>query len=89
MFHRHDTHWNAWGASTYASLVVDAVEPGARILVVSDSYHLLRSKLVFRKHFQHVAAAGVPGPVLERSRMALREVPAIAWYALRGRFQVI
>jgi len=28
VFHRHDTHWNAWGASVFAPLVVDAVEPG-------------------------------------------------------------
>ena len=56
-----------------------------RILVVTDSYHAFRCKLVFAKVFGDAHAVGTPPPRNTRIRMALREVTVLALYALRGR----
>ena len=52
------------------------------ILVVSDSYHLLRSKLVFRRYFTQVEVSGAATPRLWRAW--LREGIALGIYGGRG-----
>ena len=56
-----------------------------RVLVVTDAYHVVRAERVFRRHFAHVRAAGSAGSPSVRARGALREVTALAAYALLGR----
>jgi uncharacterized SAM-binding protein YcdF (DUF218 family) len=55
------------------------------VLVVSDSYHVLRCRLVFRRHFPAAHAVGAPPPPLPRVKMALREVVVLLIYAAQGR----
>jgi len=64
-----------------AATVADA----ARVLVVTDSYHVLRAERVFRRHFPEAVGAGCRGPARARVRGALREVFALAAYGMRGR----
>ncbi|MFK7987668.1 MAG: YdcF family protein [Sandaracinaceae bacterium] len=56
-----------------------------RVLVVSDAYHTYRAARVFRRYFDHVDAVGSSGPRSVRVRGAIREVSAVAAYALLGR----
>ena len=61
------------------------VSAARRVIVVTDSYHVFRSRRVFARHFPEVAGYGsTPGPG-PRIKGALREVAAIAWYGLAGR----
>lgn len=53
-----------------------------RVVVVSDAYHVTRGERVFARHFEEVATAGVRGAPLAG---AMREVAALAIYALLGR----
>ena len=57
----------------------------ARILVVTDRFHVFRCERVFGRYFSHVDAVGVVPPASTRAYGSLREVLAIAWYAVRGR----
>lgn len=52
------------------------------VLLVSDAYHVTRGTRVFERYFDQVDGAGVRGAPLGG---ALREVAAIAIYALLGR----
>lgn len=45
-----------------------------RVLVVSDTYHLVRARRIFRHHFDEVETAGTAGTPGVRARYALREV---------------
>ena len=56
-----------------------------RVLVVTDAYHAFRAERVFRRHFPEATAVGATGPPAQRVRGALREVTAVAAYALLGR----
>jgi uncharacterized SAM-binding protein YcdF (DUF218 family) len=56
-----------------------------RVLIVTDAYHTFRAERVFRRHFEEVVAVGSAGPPSVRARGALREVTAVAAYALLGR----
>lgn len=59
---------------------------GRRVLVVTDAYHVLRSERVFARYFAEVQGVGAINPrVWPTVRGALREVPALASYALLGR----
>ncbi|MEM7157688.1 MAG: YdcF family protein [Myxococcota bacterium] len=59
---------------------------GRRVLLVTDAYHVLRSERVFARYFDEVHAVGMVHPrVWPRVRGSLREVAAIAAYAVRGR----
>jgi uncharacterized SAM-binding protein YcdF (DUF218 family) len=58
---------------------------GTRVLIVTDAYHTFRARLVFLRHFDEVAAAGSLGSRSVRARGALREVTAVAAYAVLGR----
>lgn len=55
------------------------------IVVVTDRYHVFRCERVFGRHFSRVEVVGATSPWGVRVRGALREVPAILWYTLRGR----
>lgn len=56
-----------------------------RVLVVTDSYHVLRAQWVFGRYFAEAVGAGSVGRMDERARGALREVLAVGYYAVRGR----
>jgi uncharacterized SAM-binding protein YcdF (DUF218 family) len=62
-----------------------AVIGDARILVVTDRYHVPRCTRVFAHHFREPAAAGATSPPWVRIRGAFREVLATGWYAVTGR----
>lgn len=57
----------------------------ARVLVVSDGYHVFRCERVFGRHFNEVRGSGSRGRPAARARGALREVVAVTAYALLGR----
>ena len=65
----------------YASLLAQ----GARVIVVSDAYHVWRAERVFGRYFPEVRGVGSVGPWSARIRGAAREVVAVAAYGLRGR----
>ena len=56
-----------------------------RVLVVTDRHHAFRCERVFSRHFTDVDTVGVRGPPVPRAWGAIREVAAVAWYAVRGR----
>lgn len=58
---------------------------GRRVLIVTDAYHTFRAERVFRRHFDEVVALGSLGSPSVRARGALREVSAVAAYAVLGR----
>jgi len=65
----------------FASRLIDS----RRVIVVTDTYHVFRTERVFGRHFAEARAVGsVPRPKV-RVLGALREVAAIADYALAGR----
>jgi len=57
----------------------------ARVVVVTDYYHVWRCERVFRRHFAQADGAGSWVRWQTRLRGALREVPALGYYLLRGR----
>jgi uncharacterized SAM-binding protein YcdF (DUF218 family) len=57
----------------------------ARIVVVTDAYHVFRARRVFARYFAEVDAVGSTYGKWSRVRGALREVLAIGGYAARGR----
>lgn len=57
----------------------------ARVLVVTDRFHVVRSRRVFARHFAHADAVGTVCSPWPRFRGAMREVIAIAGYAALGR----
>ena len=56
-----------------------------RIVVVTDSYHVFRSKRVFGRFFDDVDAVGSTPGLWVRARGSLREVLAVGTYGLKGR----
>lgn len=64
----------------FAAAVVDA----RRVLVVSDTYHVLRCEWLFGRHFAEVHGVGSTPEAWPRVRFALREVGAVLVEALRG-----
>lgn len=65
----------------FAREMIDA----QRVLVVSDAYHVLRGELVFSRYFSEVRGVGSLNEPYPRVRGSLREVLALAGYALTGR----
>ncbi|MBX3246382.1 MAG: YdcF family protein [Myxococcales bacterium] len=61
------------------------LSPAARVLVVSDAYHVFRCERVFARHFAAARGVGSRGQPWPRAQGALREVLAIAIYGLLGR----
>ena len=64
-----------------AALLQGISLPGA-VIVVTDSWHLLRCTFVFRRFFDHVQPWGCPAPSPWRG--SLREVAVLVIYGLRG-----
>ena len=58
-----------------------------RVLVITDSYHAVRCRLVFSRHFPEVDVATTRPPGRTALRMALREVVVLTAYAMRGRLR--
>jgi uncharacterized SAM-binding protein YcdF (DUF218 family) len=59
----------------------------SRVLVVTDAYHVLRSELIYRRHFEEAALVGLPiGKTPALASGALREVPALLWYLVTAPF---
>ena len=68
-----------------AEFAKDAIPTGDSVLVVSDSYHILRSEKVFGRYFNDVDGVGrVPIPAV-RIKGAFREVAALVVYWYQGR----
>ena len=68
-----------------AEFAKQAFPAGDSVLVVSDSYHILRSEKVFGRYFSNVDGVGrVPIPTV-RIKGALREVVALVVYWYQGR----
>ncbi len=57
----------------------------ARVLVVTDRYHVLRCERVFGRYFREVDGVGATSPAWVRTRGAFREVLAVGLYAATGR----
>ena len=57
-----------------------------RVLVVTDSYHVLRSGWIFGRFFPWIGTSAVIAPGLARYRNAMREILAIVWHLLRRVF---
>ncbi len=66
----------------FAAELVDA----RRVLLVTDAHHVLRAQRVFARYFGSATGAGTihPHPWV-RIRGSLREVVALAGYAVLGR----
>ena len=58
----------------------------ARVLVVTDAYHALRSGLIFRRFFPAVHLVGIPLGRLPPYQESLREIVALAGYAAASPF---
>ena len=68
-----------------AEYAKEALPSGESVLVVSDSYHILRSEKVFGRYFDNVDGVGrVPIPAV-RIKGAFREVAALIVYWYQGR----
>ncbi len=57
----------------------------ARIVVVSDAYHVFRCERVFRRYFSAAQGTGSTGHPWARVRGSMREVAAVAAYGVLGR----
>ena len=57
----------------------------ARVLVVSDAYHVFRCERVFRRHFRSARGSGSSGLPAARAKGAMREVVAVLAYGALGR----
>ncbi len=57
----------------------------ARVLVVTDAYHVFRAERVFRRYFAEAHGVGFVGTRAGRIEGALREVAAVLGYAVLGR----
>lgn len=64
---------------------IRAILGDARILVVTDRFHVVRCERVFGRYFREVDAVGVSPPLPTRTYGALREVLAVAYYGALGR----
>jgi uncharacterized SAM-binding protein YcdF (DUF218 family) len=73
-------------AAEVARLLAD---PDARVLVVTDTYHVLRSVRLFRKHFRHVRGQGVIVSNWARIKGALREASVVVAYLAQGKLDEI
>ena len=56
-----------------------------RVLVITDSFHVYRARRVFARYFDHADGLGSVGKPWARSKGAMREVLAVAWYAAANR----
>ena len=56
--------------------------PAKRIIVVTDTYHVVRCEWFFRRYFDTVVGVGVVSPIAQRAVGAFREAIAIAYYSI-------
>ena len=59
-------------------------QAGARVMIVTDDYHLLRARRVFAHHFEEVGTAGVGIRPRHWYLASAREILALGYYGLRG-----
>lgn len=71
-----------------ARLAREVAGPGA-VLVVTDLTHALRATLTFRRHFDRADGVGAPQPRGVLLRAGVRELGALAAYAVRGRLRLL
>jgi len=62
--------------SENASFAAEATD-ARRVVVVTDRYHALRCRNLFRRHFEEVAVVGCGGSLPTRGFGSVREV--VAW----------
>jgi uncharacterized SAM-binding protein YcdF (DUF218 family) len=55
----------------------ELVPDARRVLIVTDGFHAVRARMLFRRHFEHVDVAPVTAGPWVRGKGALREVPGI------------
>ena len=72
-------------ASFASSILREELGREARILVVSDTYHVFRCERVFGRYFADVIGAGSKGDAWPRVKGSLREVVAVSAYGVLGR----
>ncbi len=72
-------------ASFASEILSQELGRSARIVVVSDSYHVLRCERVFGRHFERAVGTGSVGDAWPRVKGSLREVLAISAYGVLGR----
>lgn len=84
---RSAMHLESRSTSTEENALFAAEELGAnqRVVVVSSAYHVFRCERVFGRHFDEVVGTGAIESPWPRWRGAIREVFALASYALLGR----
>jgi uncharacterized SAM-binding protein YcdF (DUF218 family) len=58
----------------------------ARVLVVTDAYHVLRCELIYSRYFTESALVGLPLGRTPQLPTAMREVPAVAVAAFKAIF---
>ena len=68
-----------------AQYAAQMLGPASRVLVVTDSYHVFRAQRVFGQAFATTDGTGSLAPIDARTKGAMREVLAIAYYTARGR----
>jgi uncharacterized SAM-binding protein YcdF (DUF218 family) len=56
--------------------------PFNQIIVVTDTYHVLRCEWLFGKRFSKVRGVGVTSPIIYRAHGAFREAIAIAYHLI-------
>ena len=61
------------------------LDANARVLVVTDAFHIVRSVRLFRAHFQHVEGLGTVGGWQSRVRGSLREAFVLVAYLAQGK----
>ncbi|MDH3255234.1 MAG: YdcF family protein [Acidobacteriota bacterium] len=57
------------------------------VLVVTDSYHVVRAGRIFRRNFPEASVVGVVAPAGARFKNSLREVLALLWDSLSSSTQ--
>jgi uncharacterized SAM-binding protein YcdF (DUF218 family) len=70
---------------TNATEVARMLDANARVLVVTDAFHIVRSVRLFRAHFQHVEGLGTVGGWQSRVRGSLREAFVLVAYLAQGK----
>lgn len=70
---------------TNAAEVARLLDSNARILLVTDAFHILRSVRLFRAHFHHVEGLGTVGGWRSRVRGSLREAFVLVAYLAQGK----
>ena len=69
---------------TNASEVARILDANARILIVTDAFHVLRSVRLFRAHFRQVEGIGTLGGLRSRVQGSLREAFVLVAYLAQG-----